>query len=167
MIRFGIGIKVTGKSLTKLNHDLRIEMGNIRNDGLEKIRQQLMREAPRKSKGNKWSENKIYNYLSKPTNCIRRRGRFDGYVILDARRLPHLKYVVNRCPRSGNWIYPDKKSALKICYPKQSIGKKCGFLYARVKYHKANNFLERAYIRSEKPIHYISKRNLRRALYKK
>ena len=167
MIKFGIGIKVTGKTLTKLNHDLRIEMSNIRNDGLEKIRQQLMHEAPRKSKGNRWSENKIYNYLSKSTNCIRKRGRFEGYVVLDARRLPHLKYVVNDC-KKGSRIYSDKLGGvLKICYPKQPKGKKCGFLVTSVKGHAGNDFINRAYIRSVKPIHYVTYKDLRKALYKK
>lgn len=170
MISFGIGINIKGKSLTRLSHDLRIEMTHIRNDSLEVIRKQLMHEAPRKSKGNRWSENKIYNYLSGSTNCIRRRGRYDGYVILDERKLPHLKYVVHRCPKSGNWIYPDFEKghkALKICHPKQPAGVKCGVLAARVKYHKANTFIERAYVRSGKPLHYKTRRHIERALYKK
>jgi len=170
MIKFGICIKKQGKTLSKLSHDIKIEMKKNRNDALETIRRQLMHESPRKSKGNRWSENKIYNYLSKSTNCIRRRGRYDGYVILDSRRLPHLKYVVHRCPKSGNWIYPDFEKghkALKICYPKQPKGIKCGFLVGRVKYHKANTFIERAYIRSAKPIHYKTKKHIQKALYKK
>ena len=170
MISFGIGLKKSGKSLQKMSHDLKIEMGKNRNESLEIIRRQLMHEAPRKSKGNRWSENKIYNYLSRSTNCIRRRGRYDGYVILDPRRLPHLKYVVHRCPKTGNWIYPDFEKghrALKICYPKQPAGAKCGFLVGRVRYHKTNNFIERASIRSGKPLHYKTKQHIKRVLYKK
>ena len=166
MISYGMSVKITGKSLSKVCHDIRMEMVHIRNDGLEVIRKQLMHEAPRKSKGNRWSENKIYNYLSKSTNCIRRVGRYGGYVILDSRRLPHLKYVVHRCPKSGNWIYPDKKKALKMCYPRIAKGEQCNFVFARVRYHKANTFIERAYIRSGKPLHYKTKHHIQRALYR-
>ena len=161
MIRFGIGIKVTGKSLIKLNHDLRIEMMNNRDDGLEVIRKQLMRESPRKSKGNKYSQNKIYNYLSNPSNCIRKRGRFGGYIILDSRKLPHLKYVLHGTKAhkiEGNPL-------LYFWWMKQ----KMWFCGSWIKHPgtKSNDFLTRAFIRSAKPIHYKTKRNIQKALYKK
>ena len=164
-----IGIKITskerGKSPTKLSHDLQIELQRSRNSCLEAIRQQLLKESPRRSKGNKWSEDKIYKFLSSPTNCIRKRGRFGGYVILDENKLKHLKYVVNDCKR-GSWIYP-KGKALKICYPREPKGSKCGFLYARVRGHSGNDFINRAYIRSKRWVRYFSRRHIESALFKK
>ena len=159
MIKFGIGIKVTGKTLTQLNHDLRIETTGIRNDVLEKIRQQLMREAPRKSKGNKFSQNRIYNYLSKPSNCIRKRGRFGGYVILDSRKLPHLKYLVSD---TRGKIYPKRANMLFFVKPS---GEKVWAYW--VKGYKANTFIKRAYVRSRKPIHYVTWKHLHKVLYKR
>ena len=161
MINFGIQIKVRGKTLTKLNHDLRIEMIHIRNDSLDVIRKQLMHESPRRSKGNKFSQNRIYNYLSNPSNCIRRRGRFDGYVILDARKLPHLKYVLHDTKAhkiEGNPL-------LYFWWMKRKMWF-CGF---RVKHPgtKSNDFLTRAYIRSAKPIHYVTTKHLLKLLHKK
>lgn len=164
-----IGIKITakerGKTPTKLVHDLQIELQRSRNSCLEAIRQQLLKESPKRSKGNKWSEDKIYKFLSSPTNCIRKRGRFGGYVILDENKLKHLKYVVNDC-KLGSWIYP-KGKALKICYPKQPKGAICGFLYARVRGHSANNFIEKAYIRSKRWVRYYSKKHIESAIMKK
>ena len=164
-----IGIKITakerGKIPTKLAHDLQIELQRSRNSCLEAIRKELMKAAPQKSKGNVYSENRIHNYLSIPTNCIRKRGRFGGYVILDENKLKHLKYVVNDC-KLGSWIYP-KGKALKICYPKQPKGAICGFLYARVRGHRGNDFIEKAYIRSKRWVRYYSKKHIESAIMKK
>jgi len=155
---------LAGKSPAVLSRDIQLQLQNARNRILEDIRRELVRTAPRKSKGNKWSENKIYNYLVNPANCVRRYGRYRGAVVLDTRRLPHLKYVVKDV-RPGGWIYPVKKRALKICYPRQPAGAICGQLYHRVRGHKGNNFIERAYIRAQKWVRYRVDEYLRIAVY--
>ena len=158
---------LVGKSPATLSQSIQLQLHNARNKILEDIRRELLRTAPRKSKGNKWSENKIYNYLINPANCIRKQGRYRGAVVLDTRKLRHLKYVVNNV-RLGGWIYPRKdsgKKALKICYPRQPAGTICGNLYRRVRGHKANNFIERAYMRSQKWVRYRAEQYLRIAVY--
>jgi len=165
--RIVLDYNLAGKSPAILSKDILLQLHNARNKILEDIRRELLRTAPRKSKGNKWSENKIYNYLMNPANCIRKQGRYRGAVVLDARKLPHLKYVVKPV-RLGGWIYPRKdsgKKALKICYPRQPAGAICGKLYCRVRGHKANNFIERAYIRARKWVKYRAEQHLRIAIY--
>ena len=161
MIKFGIGIKKTGKGLTQLSRDLRVETTGIRNDVLEKIRQQLMREAPRRSKGNKYSQNRIYDYLSKPSNCVRKRGKFGGYIILETRKLPHLKYV----PHGTKPHKIEGNPLLYFWWRKQKMWF-CGY-WVKHPGTKSNDFLTRAYIRSRKPIHYATKKRLLKVLYKR
>ena len=155
---------LAGKSPATLSKDIQLQLHNARNRILEDIRRELLRTAPRKSKGNKWSENKIYNYLMNPANCIRKQGRYRGAVVFDARKLPHLKYVIKPV-RLGGWIYPVRKKALKICYPRQPAGAICGNLYRKVRGHKANNFIERAYVRAQKWVRYRVEQYLRIAVY--
>ena len=160
MIGIKIKAKETGKSPTKLSHDLQIELQRSRNSCLEAIRKELVKAAPSKSKGNKFSQNRIRNYLNSPTNCIRKRGRYGGYVFLDQRKLPHLKYLV-KDTRERGLIEPKGKMMFFI----KPWGEKVWTYW--VHGYAANTFIEKAYIRSKRWVRYYSKRHIETAIMKK
>ena len=160
MIKIGLSFTSRGKSLLRLNTDLKVGLEQSVNENLELIRKELIKESPSTSKGNKYSQNRIINFLNNPINCIRKTSKHVGYVFLIIRKLPHLKYVLHG---HRSKIYP--KNSRLLVFWKPFEGR---YIFARfVKGHKANDFLTRAYINVRGDIFNSTRRHLIKAIRKK
>lgn len=160
MLKVGISFTKRGKSLLRLNTDLKVGLEESVNENLNLIRKSLINEAPSTSKGNKYSQNRIINFLSNPSNCVRKTSKHVGYVFLSIRKLPHLKYVLHG---HRSKIYP--KNSRLLVFWKPFEGR---YIFARfVKGRKANNFIQRAYINVRGSIYNTTGKHIHKAIRKK
>jgi len=159
MISIRIGFSQRGKTLTRLNKDLKIGLEESVNNGLELIRKEMINEAPSREKGNKYSQNQIISYLKIPSECIRKPSKHTGYVYIDQRKLPHIKYVLGG---RKSKTYPKKGNLLVFWKPFEGR-----FIFTRwIRGFPANNFISRAYLKVRGPIYNSTYRHLIKAIRK-
>ena len=159
----GISLRVTkkGKSLDRLSADLQTELSRARDDDLELIRRSMFLEAPSTIKGNKYSKNRIKRYLRAPSRCVRKIGRFSGYVFIDETVLPHVKYVIGGA--TPHPIPARYKPFLHFWWVKERRWHKT-LLILEHPGRKPDDFLERAFIRAEGPVYNSTSRHIYKAV---
>jgi len=169
-----IGIKISarfdGRKISRMSESLKIELEKARNESLELTRKTLRAEAPSTKKGHKYSKNKIVRFLRAPSRCIRKIGRYSGYVFLNQQELPHLRYVIKSAGKD-KWNIP--KGCVKGQYKTGKkwlyfwwLRKKTYFLGPCVTRfrHKSNNFITGAWLKVRGPVYNITKKHFLKAV---
>ena len=157
-----IGIKISarfdGRKISRVSESLKIELEKARNESLELTRKALMAESPSSRKGHKYSKNRIVNFLRAPSRCIRKIGRYSGYVFLNQKELPHLKYVIH-----GAKKHPIKGNPFLSFW---WVREKTWFVGPQVNHpgFKSNNFITRAWLKVRGPVHNIYKKTFLKAV---
>lgn len=159
---FGISLKLTkqGKPLDRMSADLQTELSRARDDNLELIRRAMFLEAPSTTKGNKYSKNRIKRYLRAPSRCVRKVGRYDGYVFIDETKIPYIKYVIGGSPRHP--IPARYKKFLHFWWVKEKE-----WYFGKSVYHpgrRPDDFITRAYIRAERHVYNSTAKHIYRAV---
>lgn len=154
------GIRVTssekGKTPLRLSKNLRDSIKPIVDDALEIIRKNMEREAPAGTKDmRKYGQKHIRYLLSNKNLCIRKTSKNTGYVFVNQRDAPHLKYVLYGT--KGHYITGNPLSF-------EWKGERVAFNRVWRPRVYPNNFISRAYQTSRGPISRLTKDRLLKAV---